>query len=204
MRIGILSFVLLVLCAASAWSDNIINVPRGTTLTTGQFRGQAMFSASGDEGNFFSTAIGLKQLELGYIHAEYPNGRQEELVSAQWNVLPETFITPAIGIGVRDIGSQSTEGIGFYGSITKHIPIQNYTKYVDDFSVTFGMGSKSVKGFFCGAEVKLPLYFVGQLEYDGDYWNSALSWQPVETFRLKLYRIGYEHYFGAEFVPLEF
>jgi len=204
MKIRILLLVVITLLACGAWADNIITVPRGTTLTNGQFRGQFMFSQSGNNGNFFSMSVGLKQLELNYTHAEYADDRKEELVSGQWNVLPETFITPAIGVGVRDVGSQSKEGMGVYGALTKHIPIENYTRYIDDFSVTFGLGAKSIHGFFCGAEMKLPLYFVGQLEFDGDYWNSALCWQPVEAFRFKIFRVGYKHYFGAEFTPLEF
>lgn len=204
MKIKILLTLSVLLLTCNTWADSIIFVPRGTTLTTKQFRGQVMFSGSGDDGNFFSFSLGLKQLEMGYTHAEYANDRTEELISGQWNVLPETFITPAIGIGVKDVASESKEGIGFYGSMTKHIPIEHFSNIIDDFSVTVGMGAKSINGFFFGAEAKLPLYFVGQLEFDGDNWNSALCWQPADAFRLKYYKTGSKKYYGCEFIPLEF
>ena len=204
MKTRILLTAAILLLACGVWADNIIFVPRGTTLTTGQFRGQFLFSQTGDDGNFHTFSIGLKQLEFQYTHAEYVNGRKEELMGGQWNVLPETFITPAIGIGVRDVWSRSKEGIGIYGALTKHIPIQNYTRYADDFSVTLGVGARSIHGFFCGGEVKLPLYFVGQVEFDGENWNTALCWQPAETFRLKVAGVKSKRYYGAEFTPLEF
>lgn len=204
MKIKILLALSALMLTGSAWADSIIFVPRGTTLTTRQFRGQVMFSGSGDEGNFFAFSLGLKQLEMGYTHAEYPDNRTEELLNAQWNVLPETFITPAIGVGVRDITSASKEGIGFYGSLTKHIPVSGLSNYIQDFAVTVGTGNKSMNGFFCGAEASFPMYLVGQIEYDGDNCNTAICWQPADTFRLKYYTIDSNAYFGFEFTPLEF
>lgn len=204
MKLRLFLTILLAIVSTGVWADNLILIPRGSTLTTGQFHGQILFSSSKDQGNFFSFSSGLQQLELSYTHAEYADDRTEEIIGGQWNVLPETFITPAICVGVRDIGAQTKEGTGLYAAMTKHIPIQNYTRYVDDFSLTVGVGAKAMNGFFCGAEIKLPLYLVGQLEYDGDNWNSALCWQPVDTFRLKYYKIGYEPYYGVEFTPVEF
>jgi hypothetical protein len=185
-------------------ANPILFVPTGNMLTTGQFRAEAAFSPNNENGKYFWLGAGLLQFEANLIRFESPTGEKENLIGAQWNFLPETLLTPGISFGVKDIASESEEGIGGYLAITKHIPIGEAVSLVKDFSATVGVGVGGIKGLFAGFEAKLPLGFFVQGEYDSHDLNAAAGWQPINMFRVKAYSLRKEFFFGAELVPILF
>ena len=202
-KIFVTVFLVLII-ASSAYANNLILIPTGTTLSTGQYRVEAVVNFDNSDNKIIHAAAGLKQLELNATHLGYEGGREENLLGAQWNFLPETFITPAIGFGVTDATSQTKEGFGVYAALTKSVPTTFVSRFVNKLSFTVGMGAKSINGLFGGFEAQLPLSLAAQVEYDGDNWNAALAWQPVKLFRFKVYSIKEKHYYGAELIPIEF
>ncbi len=201
----ILSCVLVTLvCSSAGNADRSILLPTGTTLTTGQVRAEALFSYANDHGNYQMLATGFQQFEFNATRVEFEGGRRETLLGAQWSFLPETFFTPAVGFGVRDATSQSKEGIGVYGAITKHFPTGPAQDWFSDFSVTVGLGAKSLKGPFASTEFHLPHNIFVQAEYSQEGWNAALGWQPLPLVRLKTYSLSNLNYVGAELIPIEF
>ena len=195
---------MIIICASSAMADRSILLPIGATLTTGQVRAEMLFSHSNNHGNYQMFATGFQQFEFNATRVEFEGGRKETLFGTQWSFLPETFFTPAVGFGVRDITSESREGIGVYGAITKHFPTGPAQDWFSDFSVTVGVGAKSLKGPFAATEFHLPSNIFVQAECSQEGWNAALGWQPVPLVRVKTYSLGNINYFGAELVPIEF
>jgi hypothetical protein len=194
-----------ILCAAAccaALADDLILLPTGATLTTGQYRGEVIISPESRHGNFEEAAVGLESYEFNYMRADYGQGKVENKFGVQWCFLPETFITPAVSIGVRDLFSQSAEGFGGYAALTKSVPVGPLTNLISDVSLTVGFGIRSLRGPFGGVEVKFLHNLVAQAEYDGDNWNTAFGWQPTETLRLKTYKLNKERYYGVELIPL--
>ncbi len=198
----LLSAVCICVCCTQVFADDLILLPTGSTLTTGQYRAQLIVSPSNDHGNFQQLAVGLASYEFNYVRADYGSGKTEGKLGVQWCFLPQTFITPAVSIGVRDLFSQSVEGFGGYAAMTKNVPTGLFTNLVSDMTFTVGCGFRALRGVFGGVDMKLVGDIVGQIEYDGDNWNSAVGWQPSERFRLKTYVINKERYYGAELVPI--
>lgn len=195
---------LVALSGVPAIANPILFAPTGNTLTTGQFRAEAAFSPDNEHGKYFWLGAGLLQFEANLIRFESPTGKKENLIGMQWNFLPETLLTPGISFGVKDIASESEEGIGGYLAITKHISTDTVVPLVKDFSATAGVGVGGIKGLFAGFEAKLPLGFFVQGEYDSHDLNAAVGWQPVSMFRVKAYSLRKDFFFGAELVPILF
>jgi hypothetical protein len=195
--------IVLGLVGASA-ANNLILAPTGITLTTGQVRAEAALSSGNADGNYSWLAAGLAQYELSAIRLGKPGLATENMVGIQACFLPETSLSPGIGFGVRDLACQSSEGIGPYAVVTKHLPVGASSPLIKDLAATVGIGAFGIRGPFCGFEAKLPGRFFVQGEYDSRDLNAAIGWQPVDLFRIKAYTIRSESYFGAELVPVTF
>lgn len=191
-------------CGGRVSADNMLLAPSATTLVTGQFRAEAAFSPHSRDGKYFWFATGARQLEVSALSIGYHGGRLENLFSAQWSFLPETSLTPAIAFGLRDVASQSREGVGAYVVVTRHLPIGATSRVFKEFAVTVGIGAVGIWGPFAGFDAKLPWGLFAQGEYDSRDLNGAIGWQPGRSFRLKAYTIRKHTYFGAEIVPIEF
>lgn len=201
-----IAFIILITFALAvpAFANPILLAPSGTTLTTGQVRAEAALSSGNDDGRYYWLSAGLLRLEVNATRFEDPSGEKETWVGAQWNFLPETILTPAIGFGVTDIASESEEGVGVYVAATRHLPIGLASKFLKEFSVTAGIGAGGISGPFAGFEMRLPFNLFAQGEYDSHDFNAAVGWQPIEQFRLKAYTIRDDYYFGAELLPISF
>ncbi len=205
MRTAMLLAVTLALCALGpAVANPILFAPTGMTLTTGQFRAEAALSPGNDDGKYFWFGAGLMQFEANLIHFDNPNGDDQNLIGAQWSFLPETSLTPGVGLGVWDIADESPEGIGAYVAVTKRLPTDMVLPLLRDVSATVGVGVGGIRGPFAGVEAKLPLGFFVQAEYDSRDFNAAGGWAPIKLLRLKAYTLDGDFFYGAELTPISF
>lgn len=200
----LVSALMVALLTGRATADPLLFAPTGTTLMTGQIRAEAAFGPDDPDASYYWLSAGFQQFELSAVRAAYGSGADENIVGLQWSFLPETTLTPAVSFGVRDVASQSTEGIGIYGTITRHLPIGASSRLLKDLSVTAGIGIGGVRGPFAGVEVKLPWRLFVQAEYDSRDLNGAFGWEPLDRIRLKAYNIRREFFLGAELAPIRF
>lgn len=203
-RTAFITALIVFALGVSALANPIILAPSGTTLTTGQFRAEAALSPSNESGQYYWLAAGLLRLELNAVMFRNSGGENESRIGAQWNFLPETFLTPAIGFGVTDVTSESPDGIGAYVAATRHLPVGIASSILKELSVTAGVGVGGINGPFAGFEAKFPWHFFAQGEYDSHDFNAAVGWQPIEQFRLKAYTIRNDFFLGAELLPISF
>lgn len=187
----------------AAHSNPLILEPTGTTLTTGQVRAEAALSPGNEHGKYYWLAAGFQQFEFNVIRTENGTGKNENMVGLQWGFLPETIFTPGISFGVRDIASQSAEGIGGYVAVTKHLPLPE-NSLLKDLGLTAGIGAAGIRGTFFGFQAKLPFNLFAEGEYDSKDFNTAVGWQPISLLKLKAYNIRKDFYIGAELVPISF
>lgn len=200
----VILLVFLFAVGVRAWSNPLILMPTGTTLTTGQFRAEAAFSNNAEEGKYYWFAAGLSQVELSIIRFEHSDGiENDNMFAMQWNFIPETSFNPAIAFGAQDITSEA-DGIAPFVAVTKHLPLSSRQNILKDFAVTVGLGIGGIKGPFFGFEAKLPWNIVAQGEFDSRDVNASIGWQPVSLLRFKAYTIRDEFYYGAELVPIQF
>ena len=205
MRAIVRVVLILALCVPCAVGANpLLLAPTGTTLTTGQFRVEAALSPGNEHGKYMWFATGLFQLEGSLIRFEPPGEKAQNIFGAQWCFLPETFITPAVSFGVRDVAGQTDEGVAGYFAVTKHVATEGVVPVLREFSATLGLGVGGLRGPFASFEAKLPMGFFVQGEYDSRNLNGAFGWQPTSIFRLKAYSIRHDTYFGAELLTSVF
>lgn len=187
-----------------AAANNLILTPTATTLTTGQVRAEAAFSPDNTNGHYYWLGTGLRQFEINATRLQKPGLDPEDMVDVQTSFLPETSLSPAVAFGVSDVASQTSNGIGLYAVVTRHLPLGAAAFLLKDFAATAGVGVLGIHGPFSGFEAKLPMGIFVQGEYDSHDFNGAVGWQPVSLFRVKAYTIRKEYYLGAELVPMTF
>lgn len=202
-KLFIVTSVLMIALASTALANNLILVPTGATLTTGQVRAEAALSVNGSRAQCYWLGTGLQQYELNVTRLQKPGLDAENVVGIQWNFLPETILTPAIAIGVNDVADQSVQGIGPYAVVTRHIPVGR-SSLLKSFAATVGIGAFGIRGPFLGFEAELPAHIIIEGEYDSRDFHGAVGWKPAKFLVLKAYSIRRETYLGAELVPITF
>jgi hypothetical protein len=198
------ALVAVLALAVPAICNPLILAPTATTLTTGQVRAEAALSSGNNNGRYYWLGTGLQQYEMNAIGFQQRGEQIEGMVGVQASFLPETSLSPAIAFGVNDLASQSSDGIGLYAVVTRHLPVGAASIFVKDFAATVGVGVLGIKGPFSGFEAKLPGNLFVQGEWDSHDLNAAVGWQPTSLFRVKAYSIRGDTYYGAELVPMTF
>ncbi len=200
----IIVMCLLIALGGCVLADPIILAPSATTLSTGQVRAEAALSPGNDQGNYFWFGTGISQFEVNLIRCGQSGGKVENDFGFQWDIIPQTVATPAVAVGLADVGSQSSSGVAPYAVATKRLPVSSILPFVSSFEMTGGLGAGGISGPFLGFDAKLPLKFFLQAEYDSHNLNAAAGWQPTKLFRLKAYSINGHIYGGAELAPITF
>lgn len=186
----------LVLCASQAFADRLVLTPTGSVLGRADLRGEAAFGP--DDTRLYWVNVGLGLVELEGSRMENDAGLKEDILSAEAALLPETILTPAVGVGVRDISDEIERG--YYVAVTKTVPLTDKIPFfLHDVKLHAGYGIDGINGLFGGAEIGLPMGFVLAGEYDGENTNASLSWEALPMVGLKVYSLDSEIFFGASF-----
>jgi hypothetical protein len=202
-KLLIIASLLIIALVSPALANNLILVPTGITLSTGQVRAEAAISVNGSKSQYYWLGTGLKQVELNLTRFQKPGLDSENVVDIQWSFLPETMLTPAVAFGVNDLGAQSEQGVGPYAVVTRHLPL-GQASVLKSFAATVGIGVNGLRGPFFGFQAELPAHIILEGEYDSRDYNAAVGWQPATFLMLKAYTIRRETYLGAELVPMTF
>ena len=197
---------LAALCATQVSADRLILMPMGSVLGRGSVKAEAAFGSGIDTGSLspansdriYWANIGLGHLELTASRVEGPGGFESNALGVELGVLPETMITPALGIGVRDLGDDIGPGRGYYLAVSKSVPLTDVAPLpVHDIKLHAGYGFEGINGFFAGAQVGLPMKLTLSLEHDGENFNAALSWNMIPKVGLKVYSLDGHIFYGA-------
>ena len=195
------AIVLFCCCLGGAVSaDRLIIIPEGTTLTTGAARVEY---AGRQSAQAYWAAVGILRLEVEGAWFKGFGAGNVNALSAQVGVLPETSFTPAIGLGVRDIGDKTDDqtalygGRSFYLAASKSVPLSGGQAMLQELKVHVGIGTGSLKGVFFGAETTLPGKVQLAGEYDTETFNFAATYSVVPVVKLRVSSIGGDPYFGA-------
>jgi hypothetical protein len=187
-------------------ADRLILIPTGDTLTTGGIRAEYQQKLDASDGNMSRVNIGISRFEIEGARFQDFGSENATAVSAQISVLPETSVTPAIALGVRDL-SDETDGLGMpydgrslYLAASKSIPVTGGIPLIfKNVKVHGGIGTGSLHGVFFGVEGKLPLGVRLAGEFDSEKLNAMLSYNVVPTLRVDLGVIRSDTYVGAQF-----
>ena len=198
------SLVLTLVDAASA--DRLILIPTGDTFGTGGVKAEYAGNADGD-GRIYWVNVGIGKFEVeGARYAGY-GPDDTDVLSAQAQVTPETMFTPALAVGVRNIGedakglSLSSGGRSIYAVSSKTVPItEGIPGLLEGVRVHGGVGiGGELSGFFFGIEGKIaPLGARALVEYDTEDWNYALAY-GIKMLQGKVSWIKGDVYYGGAF-----
>jgi hypothetical protein len=199
--VGLLA-VLSICCliAGSASAERLILIPTGTTLGTGDFRAECAAQES-RQAYWAGTGIIRLEIEGAWFHGFGP--KENGAVSAQISVLPETSFTPAVGLGVRDIGDSTDkssalyDGRSVYLAVSKGVPTGESLGFVSDLKLHAGIGTGSLSGIFFGAEATLPGRVCLAAEYDTKEFNLAATYSAAPVVKLRVSSIHDDVYFGV-------
>lgn len=196
--------IIMIALLSPAMANNLILIPTGSTLTTGQVRAEAAVSVDGAESHYYWLGTGLKQYELNVTRFQRPGLDAENIAEVQFSFLPETILTPGVAFGVNDFANQSEQGIAPYAVISRSLPLGQSALLLKSLTATVGIGALGIRGPFFGFEAELPANIVVEGEYDSRDFNGAIGWKPISMLMLKAYSIRRETFVGAELVPLTF
>ncbi|MCD2435208.1 YjbH domain-containing protein [Acidaminococcus sp. NSJ-142] len=168
-------------------TSGIINAPSGYVRLPGHV------SAGLDWTKDAKTVRGNVALPLGLevagSHVNPKHGDTYNTVSAKWQVLRETPVTPAIAIGVQDISDQKDRR--GYIAASKALPA--------DFKIHAGIGTDQYKHGFAALEKDVHLlgYNVTLMgEYDGSHFNYGAA-VPVTRFLQAEVGVRTHHLYGG-------
>jgi hypothetical protein len=207
LRTIALAVTVLVVCcvlAASVSADRLILIPEGTTLTTGQIKGEFDAGATNSGGNAYWVNLGVTRLEIEGAWFKGFSAHDTDAVSAQISVLPETSFTPAIALGIRDIGDKTEsadslyDGRSLYVAASKGLSLSSRgLPFLSDLKVHAGIGTGSLSGIFFGAEAAVSGRWHLAAEYDTHNVNLAAMYNIAPVAQLRVEEIQNDMYFGA-------
>jgi hypothetical protein len=194
----ILLTVILAAAAAPVFADRAILTPTGATLATGRFRAEAAFRPDETDTRLYWAAVGISRVEIEGQRAETGAGH-EDMANVELSVMPQTLLTPALGVGVMDVSDEIERS--YYAAVTKAIPLSSPLPLpVKDVRVTVGLGSGRFDGFFASAEGQVAGFRL-QAEYDGDDFNAAIGLPFLNVVTAKAMWIEDDFYVGIELKP---
>lgn len=205
-------FVLLAVLATlsclivnSVSADRLILIPTGRTLSG--IKGEYLSSTDGD-GKAYWINLGISRFEIeGARFQDFLTDDSVDAISAQVSVIPETSFTPAVAVGVRDIGDETDfsnalyDGTSFYLAASKSIPVTGGVPFLfQDVTVHGGIGTNSLKGLFFGVEGTLPFGLRINGEYDTDDFNYSLEYNIIPPLvKAQIASVKGDMYYGAVF-----
>jgi hypothetical protein len=206
--IVLMAAVIVAICCAQACADRLVTVPTGNVLgkaavkvegISGFSDGSTTLVPFGEVFRAYWVNVGLGHIELEGTRYVNRGGDHKDCVSAELSILPETIVTPAVGIGVRDIGNEIERGE--YVAVTKTIPLSDKIPLmpVRNIKVHAGYGVDGINGLFLGAQADLPMKLTLCVEETDSKFNASLACTIIPKLNLKLYSLDGEFFYGASF-----
>lgn len=196
--------VIAAICAGPVSADRVIFAPTGTTLAPGQIKAEAAIATADSSNRVYWAGIGLKRIEVNAFRVEgtptLAGARNDTVVGAEFSLLPETTLTPGLGLGIWDIANTTQEGRGYYAALTKAVPLTKQLPLpIRDIRLHVGYGINGVDGAFVGGEAKLPLGFSVSAERFLSQTNASLGLSIIPTLTIKASVLDGDTFYGLLF-----
>jgi hypothetical protein len=204
MKITVLVLMLAAICIAPVYADRIIFAPTGMTLSPGEVKVEGAISPSSNNNRVYWAGVGMQRFEINAIHFTQ-NGSvmgisNADVINVELSLLPETTLTPGVGIGAWDIAGKTPSGTGYFFAISKQLPLtKSIPTPIRDIRVHTGFGINGIHGGFAGAEASLPFRLKIAGEYFQKDFNFSLAWTAIPAVQFKAYLLDKKPYYGVEF-----
>jgi hypothetical protein len=187
-----------------ASADRIILAPTGSILGPGQFKLEGAISPGNNDNKIYWAGIGLKKIELNAVRfgagQKMVGARDTDVVGMEVGLLPETILTPGVGVGVWDATDKTVDGRGYYLAVSKGVPLTKELPLpIRDIQLHVGYGMSGIKGAFVGAQAAIPFGLKVSAEYFQKKYDFALAWTAIPFLELKGQRLDGDTYYGIQF-----
>lgn len=206
------------LAAVPVSADRIILAPTGSVLSPGEVRAEGAIKPGDSGSRIYWLGLGMQRVELSATRFVIPGapvetvgdslvdkitgGKNTDLIGLEMSMLPETTMTPGVGIGIWDVTGKTSFGKGYYMAVTKSVPLTKQLPLpVQDVKIHGGYGINGIDGLFGGAEASLPLGIKLYAEYFQHDINYAVGWNPAPTLQLKVQVLDGDTFYGLQFSP---
>ena len=206
--LALLVIVCIALCMVVSYAsaDRLLLIPTGTTLGTGGVKVQAAISTENDSAKAFWANLGISKLEIEGARFQDFGAEDFDTISAQVSVLPETTITPAVALGVRDISDETKDsgalynGQSIYLAVSKGVPVTGGIPGIfQDVKIHGGIGTGSLSGLFFGLQGTLPMGLQVMGEYDTENFNLGVAYNIAPMLKIQAESLKGDFYYGATF-----
>ncbi len=205
LLLAVAAAMMLCILAGGVYADRLVLMPTGTTLGTGGIKAEYAGNSEGD-GTIILANLGVGRFEVEGARFTDFDDEDSDVFGLQLSVMPETSFTPALAVGVRNIGDEDgalPEAYGeqsFYFAVSKTMPdTEAVPGLLSDIMLHGGVGTGALSGVFFGADAAItPLGLRAAVEYDSEDWNWSVSY-GMGLIRAKLSTIEDDVFLGAVF-----
>ncbi len=199
--------LLLILCClvfiSPVFADRTIVTPSGYTMQTGNDF-ESFQAVTGRPRSLTLIDSSTSTVQVEFASLERPTV-DCLATSIQAMVLPETFESPAVSIGIKDVANTAGKfaANGFYGrayyiAASKSLSNSFLEGTNRGVLATAGLGGGSYHGFFGALSASLPLNLVAATEFDSRSLNYKVSLHTSSSSKLSFDRIG-----GANWISFD-
>lgn len=202
----------LILLVSPVRADRVLVMPAGSAQSVGEANAEVYRGLGKMPGTYAWLNVGLPTFELEAARFSRPE-RVRTVFSVQTQIFPETFATPAISAGIRDVGNSGRgsgnagyDGRSFYLSSSKELIGTDYVPApFRRIVVGAGIATGHSSGLFGSVSSDIGFGFRQTVEFDGKRLNLRLAHDVFSVGRIEYARLGGSDYVGIQLhSPLRF
>lgn len=200
---ALLSLLAVIAAALPTSADRLILSPTGSVLGRGDLRAEGLFNANSNDPQVYQLNFGLERVELSaaWINhgSELIGSQNTDSYGVELGILPETTLTPGIGVGIWDITASTADGRGYYLAITKVVPLTKMLPLpLNDVKLHLGVGAAGIDGPFGGADAALFRNVRLYGEYFQHNSNFAVGVHVFRGIEARACSLGGKPYYGVQ------
>lgn len=170
--------IILFLCISSLYAKSLVYIP--TAVSCDGVEASFAYDTK-DKNNMFNLQGGLNGYEISLTNynnkfdADKFLPTSKTIINAQWQIMPDVNMIPAIAVGAKDITNKINKTPAFYAVATK-----NFSDYIpfpllEKLAVTAGVSHQSI-GVFGGLDVQLGFVYATAESYKkGTNFSAGLT-----------------------------
>lgn len=174
----ILLVILMITSITSVFAKSLVYIP--TAVSCDGIEASFAYDTK-DKNNMFNLQGGLNGYEISLTNysnkfdADKFMPTSKTIINAQWQIMPDVNMIPAIAVGAKDLTSKINKTPAFYAVATKNFSDFIPFPLLEKLSVTAGVSHQSI-GVFGGLDVKLGfVYATAETYKNGTNFSAGLT-----------------------------
>ena len=183
-----LLLVPVIMLAANAQADRLVNIPTGTKIHKNTLRLESLSKLGGGPQRRYYLGVPLGEVFDAQLIVDRDGpGRRDRLsLDASYNAfVPIPDIAPGISIGVRDLTNTTHDGRAFYLAVTNKFSQDGPYNMETPAEVTWGVGTGGIRGGFFGVSLPFADQFRLIAEHDSFRLTAGIDVRPWRDLSIR-------------------